>query len=188
MQAAVFTRSAEPARVTPMLGIQDENRLRRWVRDDYQFVWRCLRRLGVSSADLDDAVQEVFLVLAKRLPTLPAEAEKSFIFRTCSNLALHARRRRVRKPELIDEQAVTQRVDEGNDPEQAAAHAAALTQLDAVLAAMPCELREIMIMSDLEEMKISEIGMALELPQGTVASRIRRARELFALRLQEMSL
>jgi RNA polymerase sigma-70 factor (ECF subfamily) len=51
--------------------------------------------------------------------------------------------------------------------------------LDEILEAMPTELRAPFVLFELEEMTMSEIAQTLEIPPGTVASRLRRAREIF---------
>jgi RNA polymerase sigma-70 factor, ECF subfamily len=51
--------------------------------------------------------------------------------------------------------------------------------LDAVLATLPPELRQVFVLFELEELTMREIAAALRLPAGTVASRLRRAREMF---------
>jgi RNA polymerase sigma-70 factor (ECF subfamily) len=51
--------------------------------------------------------------------------------------------------------------------------------LDAVLADMPDDLREVLVLAEIEEQSAPEVAAMLEIPIGTVASRLRRAREAF---------
>jgi RNA polymerase sigma-70 factor, ECF subfamily len=51
--------------------------------------------------------------------------------------------------------------------------------LDALLASLPLDLRTVFVLYELEELTMAEIARALDLPMGTVASRLRRARETF---------
>src|SRR5690242_17321725 len=66
------------------------SRLRALQEEHFEFLWRSLRRLGVPEADVDDAVQQVFLVAARR-EILPG-SERSFLFATALRVASHARR------------------------------------------------------------------------------------------------
>src|SRR5690349_10936336 len=76
-------------------------RLERLINEHYEFVWRSAKRLGVRSADLDDVVQEVFVVAARRLDDITHEL--GFLFRACMGAASHARRSVARRREVIDE-------------------------------------------------------------------------------------
>jgi RNA polymerase sigma-70 factor (ECF subfamily) len=55
-----------------------------------------------------------------------------------------------------------------------------LALLDEILAALPDDLRAVLVLYEIEELSTQEIAALLELPSGTVASRLRRAREAFA--------
>src|SRR3954451_4446884 len=65
-------------------------RIERLIDQHYEFVWRSARRLGVRSADLDDVVQEVFVVAASRLDEITHEL--GFLFRACLGAASQSRR------------------------------------------------------------------------------------------------
>src|SRR6478735_8206217 len=58
----------------------DSARLTRVAQEHLDFVWRCLRRFGVPAADADDAAQQVFLVAASKLPEVPPDKEKAFLY------------------------------------------------------------------------------------------------------------
>ena len=58
--------------------------------------------------------------------------------------------------------------------------------LAAALEALPIAFRSVFILYELEEMTTAEIALTLALPAGTVASRLRRARELFKKTIEEM--
>src|SRR5512142_2066304 len=67
-------------------------RVRALVDAHFEFVWRSLRRLGLSSADADDATQEVFLVAIRRLDDIDPESERSFLYGTALRVAAVQRR------------------------------------------------------------------------------------------------
>lgn len=152
----------------------DARRLRRLVDREHAFVWRSLRRLGVLERDVDDAVQKVFLVTSQRLATFPPERDRSFLFATCMRIAANERRGESRRRSAGPE-ALEGMVSHEPSPEK---HAADRHMLDAVLEPLPIELRSVLVLFELEGMTSDEIAALLELPTGTVASRLRRGREL----------
>jgi RNA polymerase sigma-70 factor (ECF subfamily) len=152
----------------------DGARLRRIVDREHAFVWRSLRRLGVTEGDVDDAVQKVFLVTANRLGTFPPHRERSFLFATCMRIAANERRGHARRRSSGADPLDTL-VSAEPSPEKVAADR---HMLDAILEPLPIELRSVLVLFELEGMTSEEIGAILELPPGTVASRLRRGREL----------
>lgn len=155
-------------------------RLRAMLEAHYDFVWRSLRRLGVPSTDVDDCAQQVFWVAAKKLDDIQEGSERAFLFGSAMRVASDARRSRSRRreaPALPEES--TEAPDPGPDPEQAASMRRARAVLDEVLDAIPMDLRAPFVLFELEEMSTAEIAAMLGLPTGTVASRLRRAREEF---------
>jgi RNA polymerase sigma-70 factor, ECF subfamily len=153
----------------------------RFVRDHFDFVWRVLRRLGLSPADAEDAAQRVMLAATARLSDIEAGRERAFLFRTASFIASRDRRGRRRRPEDsaadLDDMGHT-----GADPETLLVARRARERLDAVLERMPADLRAAFVLFEIEGMTKDEIAHALGIPAGTVASRLRRAREDFARR------
>jgi RNA polymerase sigma-70 factor (ECF subfamily) len=154
-------------------------RIESLVRGHHAFVCRSVRRLGVREADLDDAVQEVFLAASKHVEAIEPDRERGFLFRTCMYVAAHARRSVKRRREIQDEVRVDQEIDAAPTPEQNAETAQARVKLQAILDAMPEELRVVFVLFELEATTMIVIAEMLALPAGTVASRLRRARELF---------
>lgn len=149
------------------------------VREYHAFAWRSVRRLGVRDADLDDVVQEVFLTVAKHLDDIHHNSERGYVFRTCGFLAAHARRTMQRRLDVADDVRVSEAIDERPTPEQNAVANQARAQLQAILDAMPKHLGEAFVLFELECMTMIEIADVLDIPMGTVASRLRRAREIF---------
>src|SRR5688572_31507735 len=70
-----------------------------FARRYFDFVWRVLRRLGLSTADADDAAQRVMLIATSRLADIEAGRERAFLFRTATFVASRAHRSRRRLPE-----------------------------------------------------------------------------------------
>lgn len=172
--AELLKWSGAPARVSPA------EQLRALVDGHLDFIGRSLRRLGVPEGDVDDATQQVFLVASRRLDEIKAGSEKSFLFGVALRTAADVRRSRRRRAAVVEEgREGADAVEESASPEQIASERQARALLDEVLNAMPLETRTVFVLFELEELTMSEIAHTLEIPQGTVASRLRRAREEF---------
>jgi RNA polymerase sigma-70 factor, ECF subfamily len=156
-----------------------DRRLRALVVEQYDFIWRSIRRLGVPPTDVDDCVQQVFWVAARKLDEIHAGSERAFLFSTALRVASDARRSRTRRREVPDQGEGCEALDPAPDPEELADKTRARALLDEVLDAMPMDLRAPFVLFELEEMPTAEIAAVLDLPTGTVASRLRRAREEF---------
>ncbi len=156
-----------------------ENRFRRLVAEHYDFIWRALRGFGVASSGVDDAAQQVFLVAAQKFEAITPGSERSFLFATARGVAANARRGTSRRREVSDEEAMSVAPDDDANPEQLTASKRAREVLDRILASLPEDVREVFVLFELEGMTMAEIAELLSLPPGTVASRLRRAREDF---------
>jgi RNA polymerase sigma-70 factor, ECF subfamily len=178
----VLERSFSLGHAAPVttLGGMDENRLRRIVSDHFEVLWRFLRRLGIAECDTDDAVQEVVLVLARKLDQVEVGRERSFVLSTAVRIASGFRRAlRNRREVGIEEGGVAEMETSELNPEALAEKQRLRGVLQHVLNELPMELRAVFVLYELEELTMIEIAKTLELPPGTVASRLRRSRELF---------
>lgn len=157
-------------------------------REHFSFVWRSLRRLSVRERDVADAVQEVFLVVHRRLGEFEGRAKLStWLFRICLHVASdHARRAHVRR-EVLGDTELDELSDPRSDLESHRARREGLRLLEQALAAMSLEQRAVFVLFELEGLTSGEIAEALSLPLGTVYSRLRRARELFQKAIAQCS-
>jgi RNA polymerase sigma-70 factor (ECF subfamily) len=154
------------------------SRLAGLVDEHLDFVWRSLRRLGVPEAGVDDAAQQVWLVVARRLDDIVPERERAFLFSAALRVASDARRALARRREVPTLEQVhpvdsRPRADELLDQKQARA------LLDEILEELPMSLRAVFVLYELEELTVTEIAGILALRRGTAASRLRRARKEF---------
>ena len=165
---------AEPGVTAPVRTSIDE-----LVAREYPAVWRFLRRLGVPHAEVDDAAQRVFARVLGQSGRIQAGSERAYLMRAAFRAALE--QQRAKKRWLSREAAID--VDETSSslpaPDQTLAQLEDLRLLDRALAQLPADLRAVFTLSELEELTFTEIALALELPRGTVASRVRRAKERF---------
>ncbi|AKU97818.1 RNA polymerase sigma factor RpoE [Labilithrix luteola] len=154
--------------------------LERLVRDHHAFVWRSAQRLGAPAADVEDVVQEVFIIASNKLESI--RHERGFLFQTCTFVVGHARRRVQRRYEVVDEERIEAQADIAPSPEQSLEDAQARAVLQTILDTMPDELRAVFVLFELERLTVPEISEMIGAPQGTVSSRLRRAREMFTSR------
>jgi RNA polymerase sigma-70 factor, ECF subfamily len=162
----------------PSLARVDEARLRGIVQTHFDALWRFLRRLGVAEGDVDDAVQEVILVLARKLDKVERGREKSFVLSTAFRIASDMRRRVKRRRE-VDEAPLLELVSPDLDPEASAEKRRLEVLFGQVLEQLSLPLRAVFVLYELEDLTMAEIAQTLDLPAGTVASRLRRGRETF---------
>lgn len=153
-------------------------RLEGMVERDYRVIWRLLRRLGLSPNDADDAVQQVFLIAAERLNDIQARSERAFVFGTALRVVQTIRRRARRE---LPSDAGDDNHSGLPDPERLTEQRRALEALNRALESLSLELRSVFVLFELEAMTTPEIADLLGLPLGTVASRLRRAREQFRI-------
>jgi len=156
-----------------------EKRWRTIVNDQVDFIWRALRRLGVPDADLADAAQQVFLVMARKLTLVREGSERGFLFQTALRVASDGRRSRTRRRE-VPEELLAAHPDERPGPDEDLEAKLRRAQLDRILDRLPMELRAVFVLSEIEELTMAQIAELMGTPPGTVASRLRRARAAFS--------
>ncbi len=175
-----------PAQVEPTpetTAVARATRVRSLVDQHFSFVWRYLRGLGVPSAEVDDAAQQVFVIASQKVDAIREGSERSFLVGTARGVAANARRADVRRRDVRGDVPVDTYPDDKPDAEQRAETREELAVLDRFLASLPDDVREVFVLFELEGLTMAAIADALGLPPGTVASRLRRAREEF----QEMA-
>lgn len=145
------------------------------------FLWASLRRLGVRDADLPDALQEVLVVVHRQLDRYDGECRiTSWLFGVCLRVAAAQRRRaHVRREELHPEPHPPDHPSDAPSPEEAALENEGRRRLEAVLDGMELEKRAVFVMFELEGMSCAEIAELLDVPVGTVHSRLHAARKAF---------
>ena len=166
---------------TERLSMQAQARARDVVVAQFGFIWRLLRHLGVPAADVDDAAQQTFLIASKKIDEIDVGRERSFLYGVAIRIAAKARHSQKRR--FDREVELAELVDTARSPEELLDGARKLALFDGVLDAMELELRAVFVLHELERLTMSEIAQTLELPPGTIASRLRRAREAFRERV-----
>jgi RNA polymerase sigma-70 factor (ECF subfamily) len=145
----------------------------------FDFVWSSARRFGIEPGAMDDVVQEVFIVIYNRLSTLEKpEALRSWIYgivrRTVSD---HRRTRSVQATGGAG--GVEATASSAPTPLEHTEKKAELDILEALLAQLDDQKREIFSLVELQELPVPEAAKLLELPLNTAYSRLRAARRAF---------
>ena len=179
MAASVTGRGAGPASAHAPAAAARAARLHAMATENFQFIWRSLRRLGVPAEHVDDAAQQVFVVAATKIDAIEPGRERAYLYMTAVRVASDARKSAARRREIALPEALEARADTVPGPEEALAAERDRALLDAVLDALPLELRTVFTLFELEGLSTAEIAALLEIPAGTVASRLRRARDEF---------
>jgi RNA polymerase sigma-70 factor (ECF subfamily) len=162
------------------------DRIREVVIREYAVVWRFLRRLGVPPSDVDDATQIALARTLARCEVIAPNCERAYLMRTAYHLAFEYRRATRRTQERATEVDVDQLAAAELAPDTALQRQRDRELLDQALDRLPTELRAVLTLFELEGMTFTEIASVLELPRGTVASRLRRARAEFKKSLSRL--
>jgi RNA polymerase sigma-70 factor (ECF subfamily) len=162
-----------------VVGRRRADRVRVVVRAHYASLWRWLRRLGVPEAAVEDVAQQALFVFAQRIDDVEHGREKTFLFGVALRVAYAARREHRRWRDAGDDRELAELPAPAPDAAQQLDDRRARALLDALLESMPFDQRSVFILHELEEMTMAEIARTLDIPAGTVASRLRRARETF---------
>lgn len=163
-----------------------EARVRAMFEADYDFIWRSLRRFGVPPSRVDDAAQQVFVVASQKLDAIAEGSERSFLFGTAMRVASDVRRSAPVRREIASDGADLE-VDQAPLPDELVERRRARALLDKVLDEMEDDLRAVLVMFELEGLSSPEIAELMNIPVGTVASRLRRAREDFEARVARIA-
>lgn len=160
-------------------------RLEQVVRTEFAYIWRLCRRLGLPPGDADDALQQVFLTASRRLHDVKPGSERAFLYGVAVNVAAKWRQTHARRREDLAADFEVFRAGVPN-AEDLLHHQAELRLLDALLDAMPDDLRTVFVLHEIEQQTAPQIAEVLGIALGTVASRLRRAREDFSARLARL--
>lgn len=147
-------------------------------------VWRTLVRLGVPPAAVEDAVQDVFLTAHQRLRGFEGRSNPAtWLVGIAVRVAANARRATSRRGsvQLVDARLV----DPTRGPDQRLEQQRALQELELVLARLPEEQREVVVLMDLEQLSAPQAAEALEVKLNTVYSRLRLGRAALSKSLKE---
>jgi glucose/mannose transport system substrate-binding protein len=152
--------------------------LRQLVAEYQAPLTRYLARLGVARAELEDALQDVLIIAASKLPGVPPGSERAFLFGTALRVANNARRgvrRRDRTSASLSHVAHDLSPSVADLADELLGHTLLLDAVEQ----MPADVQPVFVLVEIEELPMASVAKRLGLPVGTVASRLRRARAHF---------
>lgn len=141
----------------------------------HAFVWRILRHLGVAAADQEDVLQEVFVVVHRRLGDYREQDKmRAWLYAICTRVVRDHRRRVVRRREDPRELPdLSQQASQAH----AVADQQALSMAQRMLELLPEKQRAVFVLYEIEQLSMPEIAAAVECPLPTAYARLRKARE-----------
>jgi RNA polymerase sigma-70 factor (ECF subfamily) len=155
----------------------NDARLARIFSEQADFVWRSLRRLGVPAADVDDAVQEVFLVVHRRISEYEDRGLlRAWLFSISRQISSHYHRSIKRSEDRHRGLVVSTTAP---DLEEVLARREAEQLVNAFLEQLEEPQRMVFYLSDIEGMTAPEIAAALDMNLNTVYGRQRQTRKRF---------
>ncbi len=164
-EPAAETETAEPTAIC-FRAAYDEN---------VRFVWRSVRRLGVHPSDVEDACQEVFLVVHKRLDSFDRERSlRAWIFGIAFRIAAKYRRRAHARYEQAEAEP-----EAVSEPDQAdgVQKRQAMERLDRILSELNDHQRAVFTLYELEQLSMNEVATLVDCPLQTAYSRLHAARK-----------
>ncbi len=158
-------------------------------RDEHDFVWRTLRHWGVPDAALDDATQDVFVVVHRRLADFDGRAPlRSWLIGIARRVASRHRNRSAVRSHREAPLEVVDPVSAAPGPHTSAIRVEAVDFVAGFLDELPPKLRGVFQLCEIEGMSAPEVADVLRVPVNTVYSRLRLARARFERALHRREL
>jgi RNA polymerase sigma-70 factor, ECF subfamily len=172
---------------------RDESRIDQIYAEQFRYVWRCLRALGLGPTQVDDAMHDVFLVVQEKLPSFDGENAKvttwlyAIAVRVARRYRWAARKEAWRFPAEPDDHVLLSTPAAGN-PEQTLQHGERLSLARRALDRLDDDKREAFVLSQVEQMSAPEIAEITGVPLNTVYSRVRAAKLAFQAEISRLEL
>ena len=139
-------------------------------------VYRLAYRMCGNAYDADEAAQEAFVAAWRALPNFRGDAKFStWLYRLTTNAAIDVMRREKRHQTVGDGEMVDL-ADDADSPQETVERTEQQEAMQKALATLSEEYREVLLLRYMEELDYAEIAEGLQLPSGTVKSRINRAK------------
>lgn len=151
-----------------------------------RFVFRVAYAVLLNSGDAEDAVQETFLKLYRKGGWEKAENERAFLARIAWRTAVDLKRRFSRSSSESSASPLDQLPSLRPSPEETLASANEHAAVHALIDSLAEDLRVPLVLSAVEELSSREIGEILGIPEGTVRTRLQRARQILRQKLMSL--
>jgi len=159
------------------------------MREHAAFVWRVLVRHGVVESQLEDVSQDVFLTLHRSLPRFEGRSSlRTFIYGICRRVASNHRQLAVHRREVITDALPEPPPvgDRAGDAFETLADKQSLELVQALVARLPDEQREVFMLYEVDELTMREIAETQGCSQNTLFSRLYAARKALAAELARL--
>jgi RNA polymerase sigma-70 factor (ECF subfamily) len=167
-------------------GARRDERFEEMVARQARFMFQVAFGLLRNRQDAEDAVQEAFLKLYRTDGWQRIENEKGFLARTVWRVALDHLPRATDHMLDVSEMQLTATGAAGLSPEQRAMNDDERSTLRRLIDGLPEELRQPLVLSSIEEMTSAEVAEVMGIPEGTVRTRVMRARAQLRRRFTAM--
>jgi RNA polymerase sigma-70 factor, ECF subfamily len=149
------------------------------------FMWRAAHHLGVAPGAIDDVLQEVFIVVHRRLPAFEGRSSlRTWMYGILLHVVRnHRRALRKRRAEGLDEELELSAAETA-DPHDAAEAAEAMRLVETLLDDLDDDRREVFVLVELEQLTVPEIAVLLGEKVNTIYGRLRVARQQFEMALR----
>lgn len=152
-----------------------------------RFVFRVAYAVLLNSSDAEDAVQETFLKLYRNRGWQKADNERAFLARTAWRAAVDLKRRFSRSSAGSSASVLLEELPSSRpSPEETLASRNEHAAVHALIDSLAEELRVPLVLSAVEDLNSREIGEILEIPEGTVRTRLQRARQILRQKLASL--
>ena len=181
-QAIVLARDVEERQLIAASLAGDDDAFRQLVERHYRIVLNVAFRAFGSEAAAEDCAQDVFIKVHQRLGSYRADTPFiHWLHRVAANTVTDALRRR--RADVSLESLVHEAPSESGDPAEAAARHEQRKAVRQAMASLPGRLRDAIVLQVFHELSYQEIAQVLEIPLGTVMSRLHNAKRLLRARL-----
>ena len=164
---------------THIPAIDEDARFTGLVEHQSRFVFRVAYAVLLHAQDAEDAVQETFLKLYRHRGWQQAENERAYLARVAWRVAIDLRASRQLRTEPVEDEAEDSAhaaASQDPSPEHSATIGERHALVHALINALPEELRVPLVLSAVEELNSRQIAEILSIPEGTVRTRLQRAR------------
>jgi RNA polymerase sigma-70 factor (ECF subfamily) len=162
----------------------DRDALDLLLRRHHDRLFALCRRIMGNQADALDATQEALIAVVRGLPRFDGRAAfTTWSYRVATNTCLDELRRRRRRPDPVEQDDDRAEFDADRSAPGLDEQIVARLSLDDALQQLPLEFRAAVVLRDVCTLDYAEIAEVLDIPPGTVRSRIARGRALLAARI-----
>ena len=177
--------SGPPVRSSQILAADGDAEFSALVQRQSSFVFKVVYAVLLNSFDAEDAVQETFLRLYRNRGWKKAENERAYLARVAWRIAVDQKRRSASPssagsadPVILDRMASSD-----PEPEERIAKANQTALIHTLIDSLAEELRVPLVLSAFEELNSREIGEIIGIPEGTVRTRLQKARQVLRQKL-----